>query len=116
MPDTDFKLPSMSAEEALTHLATGSMLLLDLRKPDAVRTSGRLLAAAARRDPFSFDHNDPLMTHDGPIAVFCVHGHEVSNFGCALLRVHGREAVFVRGGFEALIAAGATTTALEDTE
>ena len=42
-----------------------------------------------------------------PLIVFCVHGHEVSRFACALLLLHGRDARYVTGGFEALKAAGA---------
>ena len=107
MPDTntDFLLPSISAAEALARSAEGAALV-DLRKPPARAADGRTVRGAEIRDPFSFGHDDPLMTDGRPVIAFCVHGHEVSQFGCALLMVHGRDAVYVRGGFEALVAAG----------
>ena len=108
MPDTnfDFRLPSISAHEALARRSAGAVLI-DLRKPPARAADGRTVQGAEIRDPFAFGHDDPLMADDRPLVAFCVHGHEVSQFGCALLMVHGRDAVYVRGGFEALVAAGA---------
>ena len=105
MPDT-FALPKLSAEEALARAAAGARLI-DLRKPPARDGSGRTVAGAEIRNPFSFDHDDPLTGAEDELIVFCVHGHEVSQFGCALLMVHGRTVAYVEGGFEALVAAGA---------
>lgn len=110
MPDmSDFCLPSVSAAEALAQ--TGA-LWLDIRRPEARIASGRTVAGAELRDPLRFGHDDPLTAEPRPIVVFCAHGHELSRFGCALLLVHGREARYVRGGFEALEAAGAPVVAL----
>ena len=113
MPDTkpNFKLPSVSAAEALAKQSKGAVLL-DLRKPLARSSDGRTVLGAEIRDPFALHHDDPLMSLDQPIVAFCVHGHEVSQFGCAMLMLHGRDAVYVRGGFEALVAADATLTEL----
>ena len=105
MSDTHFSLPRLSAEEALRN-ARG-FTFLDMRKPEAARRSGKAVKGALRQDPYSFDHDHPLTRSDRPVAVFCVHGHEVSRFGCALLMLHGVDAQFVEGGFEALVAAGA---------
>ena len=104
--DTDFHLPAMSATEALNRVAEGAVLV-DLRKPPARAADGRTVQGAEVRDPFAFGHDDALMADDRPLIAFCVHGHEVSQFGCALLMVHGRRAAYVRGGYEALVAAGA---------
>ncbi|MFK7945159.1 MAG: sulfurtransferase [Paracoccaceae bacterium] len=107
MPDqTTFKLPSISAAEALERACSGACLV-DLRKVPARTASGKALAGAEIRDPLVFGHDDPLTGLDGPVITFCVHGHEVSQFGCALLMLHGRDACYVEGGFEALAAAGA---------
>ena len=108
MPDTnsDFHLPAISAAEALARQAEGA-ILIDLRKTSARDADGRVVLGAVLRDPFTFGHDDPLMTETRPLITFCVHGHEVSQFGCAMLMVHGRDAVYVRGGCLALAAAGA---------
>ncbi|MEM7188923.1 MAG: sulfurtransferase [Pseudomonadota bacterium] len=106
-PADDFQLPSISAESALAEAAAGRLTLIDLRKPPAVHASGVRIQGAEVRDPFAFGHDDPLTLADKPLATFCVHGHEVSRFGCALLMLHGRDAVYVQGGFAALQAAGA---------
>ena len=112
MSNSVFQLPSISAEDALTAEA----VLVDLRKPQAVAASGALISGALRRDPFAFGHQDPLTEEPRPILVFCVHGHEVSQFACALLMLHGRDVRYVTGGFEALTEAGAATTPLGGTE
>jgi Fe-Mn family superoxide dismutase len=103
---TDYHLPSLDAADALSRAASGAVFL-DLRKPSARVASGLALSGAQVRDPFAFGHDDPLMAETRFVIAFCVHGHEVSQFGCALLLLHGRQAAYVRGGFEALRAAGA---------
>ncbi|MEM8790085.1 MAG: rhodanese-like domain-containing protein [Pseudomonadota bacterium] len=109
MSDTPFLLPAITADDALALTDAGKATLLDIRKPAAVAADGRRIPGALTRDPFAFGHDDPLMADDRPLIAFCVHGHEVSQFACALLMVHGREARYVTGGFEALVAAGAQT-------
>ena len=108
MSDTNqqLHLPSISATEALERAAQGAVLV-DLRKPAARASNGRAVVGAELRNPFGFSHDDPLTEEARPIVTFCVHGHEVSQFGCAMLMLHGRDVVYVRGGFEALVAAGA---------
>lgn len=108
----DFQLPVLDAETALARFAAGQSFLVDVRKPEARTVSGEVLPGAALRDPFALTHDDPLTGEDRPLIVFCVHGHEVSQFACALLMLHGRDVHFVRGGFTALKAAGAETVPL----
>lgn len=107
-----FQLPCIEPKDALLSAAAGATLV-DLRKQTARQASGEVISGAEIRDPFQFDHTDPLMSASGPIIAFCVHGHEVSQFGCALLLLHGREACYVRGGFEALLAAGTSVEELD---
>ncbi len=107
MLDDTFLLPSISASEALARAREGAVLI-DFRKTPAVLAPGHRVEGALIRDPFSFGHDDPLTRADGKLIAFCVHGHEVSQFACALLMLHGRESCYVAGGFEALVAAGAT--------
>lgn len=85
---------------------TGAVLI-DLRKPAAVAASGQYIQGAEARDPYQFGHDDPLTEANGPLITFCVHGHEISQFACALLMLHGRDVCYVIGGYEALVAAGA---------
>jgi len=103
----DFTLPAIDADAALRLAADGAALLVDVRKPPAVAASGRVVRGAERRDPYALSHDDPLTADPRPLIAFCVHGHEVSQFACALLMLHGRDARYVRGGFAALKAAGA---------
>ena len=103
----DFTLPQIDAETALRLAASGDAVLIDLRKLPAVAASGQLIRGAERRGPLTFSHDDPLMADPRPLITFCVHGHAVSQFSCALLLLHNRDARYVSGGFDALTAAGA---------
>ena len=114
MPDTHqaYTLPAISAKEALSRHSAGA-ILIDLRKTAARQADGRAIEGAKIRDPFFFEHDDPLTRETRPLVAFCVHGREVSQFGCAMLLLHGCDAVYVRGGFEALVAAGASLQGLK---
>ena len=116
MPEQTFSLPNISAEDALSAANSGALEMIDMRKPEAVRASGIRLVGTSSRDPYKFRHDDPLTQSLGRIAVFCVHGHEVSHFACALLRIHGVDAFLVEGGIEALQAAGAQTIPAEQAQ
>ena len=106
MLEETFRLPALSATEALTRARDGATLI-DLRKPPAMLASGQRIKGTVTRDPYAFSHADPLTQASGPLITFCVHGHEVSQFACALLMLHGRDVHYVTGGFEALVTAGA---------
>lgn len=108
---SDYSFPSLSAGEALQFQDRGA-LVLDVRKAPALRASGQAVRGARWRDPLTFDRSDPALAETRPVVVYCVHGHEVSHYAAALLRVHGVEAFVVRGGFEALVAAGAPLEAV----
>ena len=111
---TDFTLPHIDAETALRLAASGDAVLIDLRKLPAVAASGQRVCGARRRDPLTFSHDDPLIADPRPLITFCVHGHAVSQYGCALLVLHNHDARYVTGGFEALTAAGAPLEPLEN--
>ncbi|MEL6768554.1 MAG: rhodanese-like domain-containing protein [Pseudomonadota bacterium] len=100
------RLPHVDPADCLTDRP----FLLDARKPEARAKSGRVIAGARPIDPLAFGHAEAAALLDEigrerPITVFCVHGHEVSQFLCALLLVHKGRARYVRGGFEGLEAA-----------
>ncbi|MEL7471030.1 MAG: rhodanese-like domain-containing protein [Pseudomonadota bacterium] len=110
MLEDPFHLPTISATRAL-QIAREGATLIDLRKTPTALASGHRISGALSRNPFEFNHLDPLTQAQGKLVTFCVHGHEVSQFACALLLLHGRDSCYVTGGYEALVAAGAT---LED--
>lgn len=105
-----------SAEDALADWASGAVQLIDVRRAPARRASGVQLVGAPWWDPEDLPGAPPQSAdrppEGGVLAVFCVHGHGVSQGACETLRRRGAEAYFVSGGFEALIAAGANTEAL----
>ncbi len=105
---SDYSLPSVSAENALN----GSFDLIDVRKDAARRASDQGIVGADWVDPFELGFGHPVHDRARPVAYFCVHGHEVSNFAAALARVAGQDAYYIRGGFEALRDAGAPIGAL----
>lgn len=92
-------------------LSTGAhgRAVLDVRKPAAFEASARVIAGATWHHPFEVDSWADSI--NGPVAVYCVHGHEVSRGVAACLRARGIDAVYLDGGFEAFIAAGGATEA-----
>lgn len=97
----------LRAPEALRLHADGVLRLLDVRKAPARGAAGATVAETTWRDPLSFDPNAVAADDARPFALYCVHGHEVSQNAAEALRRIGRVAYFVGGGFEALCAAGA---------
>ena len=97
------QLPSITAAAAL---ADPGLTLIDVRK--AAARGDTALQGAAWHDPMTLDHGWAAALPARPVAVFCAHGHEVSQFACALARLHGADARHVTGGFGALVAAVAT--------
>ena len=103
-----YALAKISATDAVKR--GGS--LVDVRKAAARTASGQQVRGAQWIDPFALSHGHDVLNQTDLI-FYCVHGHEVSQFACALARIHGVDAAYVEGGFEALVAAGA---ALESAE
>ncbi|MGF1553243.1 MAG: hypothetical protein ACFBWO_12215 [Paracoccaceae bacterium] len=103
----DYRLPFIDAGDAARGHRDGTLRLVDVRKPAARAEDPRAVEGTERIDPFALDHGHPILSHDGPVAFFCVHGHHVSRFACALGRLHGRETYYVAGGFLGLVEAGA---------
>ena len=103
-------LPHVTAPEALA----SADILIDVRKAPARNADGRGLPGADWIDPYRLSPDHPVLQGTGRLIFFCVHGHEVSRYATALALFAGREAAYVAGGFEALVAAGAPTIALTD--
>ena len=85
---------------------------LDVRKPQARLKSGLTIPGAVWRHPF-----DALNWADefagGQVAIFCVHGHEVSKAVGGYLADLGIDVALIEGGFESWREAGLPVTALE---
>jgi len=75
-------------------------LVFDVRRDKAYDADDRVVAGALRptADPFAL-----VGQHAGPVVVYCVHGHEVSQDAARALRERGIDARYLEGGIEALI-------------
>jgi len=81
-------------------------LIIDVRREPAFRAAPDMVAGALRRDPLVVDVWASELPRAASIAVYCVHGHEVSQSTAEALRGRGHDARFLEGGIEALRAAG----------
>ncbi|SOH93405.1 Rhodanese-related sulfurtransferase [Monaibacterium marinum] len=103
---TNYQLPNISAEDAIAALNTSQPpVLIDVRKEQARGAIG--VQGAIWINPMTLDHQQASAMPRGSTLIYCVHGHEVSQFACALARIHGVDAKYVIGGFAALAATGA---------
>lgn len=77
------------------------ILVIDVRRQPAWQSSTEMMEGALRRDPEAIatwaDELPPAVS----IAVYCVHGHEVSQNAAQALRQLDLNAQFLEGGFEA---------------
>lgn len=87
-------------------------LLIDVRREAAFRSAPDMAAGALRRDPATIAQWADSLPKSAQIAVYCVHGHEVSQNAARALRDRGYAARFVEDGLEeGLKMAGITTLA-----
>lgn len=75
-------------------------LLIDVRREAAFRAAPDMAAGALRRNPETVDTWAGELPPAAGIAVYCVHGHEVSRNVAQALRNHGLNAQFVEDGIE----------------
>jgi rhodanese-related sulfurtransferase len=73
-------------------------LLLDVRRPDALRADGTLIVGAIHRPPDELDSWIPELPTGRPVVVYCVHGREVSRNVATALNGAGFAAAFLEGG------------------
>ncbi len=104
-------LRSVTAAEALVARDAGATLV-DLRRIPVRETSGEAIDGAELRDPLAFGHDDALTKAPGMLLVYGANDDEAGRFATSLLRMHGRDARYVQGGFEALKEAGAPLAGL----
>lgn len=90
-------------------------VIIDVRKPVARLASGSAIAGSVWRHPF--DALNWVGEFSGNrVALYCVHGHEVSRAVRGFLADMGIEAVIVEGGFEAWKAAGLPVAPVESAD
>jgi rhodanese-related sulfurtransferase len=83
-------------------------IVVDVRRDAAFQEDPRRVAGALRRKPEGVAAWAGALP-SGPIVVYCVHGHEVSQEACRALRALGRDATILEGGHAAWLAAGRPT-------
>lgn len=94
------------ADLATTRASTTAPLVIDVRRRPAFDDAPDMIAGALRRDPERISewmHELPQHTR---IAVYCVHGHQVSQGAAHALREQGLDARFLDHGIEGWREAG----------
>jgi len=99
----------------LASLPAGAMVLIDIRKPGARAVSGLAIPGSVWRHPFDAANWAREFRHCN-VALFCVHGHEVSQAVCGYLSEMEIDAVIMEGGFEAWKQAGLPVETLAEAD
>ena len=90
-------------------------VIIDVRKPIGRLASGSAIAGSVWRHPFDV-LNWAGEFSGGRVALYCVHGHEVSQAVRGFLADMEIEAVIAEGGFEAWKTAGLPVAPLESAD
>lgn len=107
-------VPRIATRQAQSMMATGDVLIVDVREPPELEASGKVAGAVNvprgmlefRADPNS-SHHDPRFDRSKTIILYCASGAR-SALGGKLLKDMGYEKVFNLGGFGEWAAAGGT--------
>ncbi|MCW5604473.1 MAG: chromate resistance protein [Burkholderiales bacterium] len=81
--------------------AAAPVLVIDVRRQAAFLAATDMVTGALRRDPDTVEVWADELPPSAGVAVYCVHGHEVSQNVARALRERGLKAQFVEGGLEA---------------
>jgi rhodanese-related sulfurtransferase len=84
-------------------------ILLDVRRPELIEESARLLPASQVVDHGDGERLEQGLDRSRPVVVACAHGHNRSQRVAAHLRSAGFAASSLRGGFDAWLEAGLPT-------
>ncbi|WP_322988117.1 hypothetical protein [Hoeflea sp.] len=91
------------------------LMLIDVTQPPARVASGQIIAGSVRPHPFGAEQW--ASGYGGrAVAVYCVHGQEVSQVVCGVLRDQGVAAVGLACDFEAWKDAGLAVEPVEATD
>jgi rhodanese-related sulfurtransferase len=104
---------SLNVPEVSELTKAGAISLIDVRKEAARGQSGLCIPNSSRELPFDVE-NWWRAYASRQVVVYCVHGHEVSQGVCAVLRSKGIDAAWLEGGFEAWRDAGLTLETLSE--
>lgn len=86
-------------------------LIVDVRRLPAFQASPVRIAGSIWRDHMKTDDWASALPRGRAIAVYCIHGHNVSEIAAARLAAAGFDAAIIDGGLDAWIAAGGPTVA-----
>ena len=100
-------MKSISPQELSTWQAQGKALrLLDVRRAQALQTSGVQIAQADWKDPALWMDWKDAVPNDLPVVLYCAYGHEISQGLTAALSAMGLDARFLEGGMSGWQAQG----------
>ncbi len=106
----DTVISSISASQLLHRSGSASApFLIDVRRLQSFESDHAMIAGATWRDPYTVGDWLKFLPYHREIAVYCVHGHEISKNTCAALRTAGLNAHYLEGGIEAWKAGGGPT-------
>ena len=98
----DTVISSISVPRLLQHCGSASApFVIDVRRLPTFSAEKRMIAGATWRDPAAVGDWLKFLPRHRDIAVYCVHGYEISKNTCAALRAAGLNAYFLEGGIEA---------------
>jgi rhodanese-related sulfurtransferase len=101
---------SITSPELYVRLGTGAApLVIDVRRDAVFADADRLIASAYHQSPDRVGSWVRDLSVDRPVAVYCVHGHEVSQSVATVLRALGFNATYLEGGIESWIEKGLPT-------
>ncbi len=103
----DATIPVLSPEALFAaSLGFPGPQILDARRAAALAQATRSLPRALPRDPEAVGAWAGALERHRPVAVYCVHGHEVSQGVAAALVARGFDAAYLAGGIEGWEALG----------
>src|SRR6267142_2580143 len=100
------KASAISVSQLRSELAGGNpAIVIDVRRQPAFAGASEMIAGALRRNPEEVNAWAKSLPRASSVAVYCVHGHEVSQGVAAALAENGIAARYLEGGIEAWKAA-----------
>ncbi len=101
---------AITPEELIPRIGTPTApLIFDVRRAEAFANSARMIPGARWRSHLETEEWGAVLDQQCEIAVYCVHGHHVSQMTAASLRAMGHQVRFLKGGFDAFAAHGGAT-------